>query len=40
MSVEIHVFLAGERMPTPQQWAETLRTHGFDGMTNESAFPQ
>jgi hypothetical protein len=30
MSVEIHVFLAGERMPTPEQWAATLRTHGFD----------
>ena len=30
MSVEIQVFLAGERMPTPEQWAETLRAHGFD----------
>ena len=30
MSVVIQVFLAGERMPTPEQWAETLRTHGFD----------
>lgn len=30
MSVVIQVFLAGERMPTPEQWAGTLRTHGFD----------
>src|SRR5215475_264995 len=30
MSVEIQVFLTGERMPTPEQWAETLRSHGFD----------
>lgn len=30
MSVEIQVFLAGQRMPTPEQWAETLRAHGFD----------
>ena len=30
MSVEIQVLLAGARMPTPAQWAETLRTHGFD----------
>jgi hypothetical protein len=30
MSVVIQVFLAGERMPTPEQWARTLRTHGFD----------
>jgi hypothetical protein len=30
MSVVIHVFLAGDRMPTPEQWAATLRTYGFD----------
>jgi hypothetical protein len=30
MSVVIQVFLAGERMPTPEQWAVALRTHGFD----------
>ena len=30
MSVVIQVFLADDRMPTPEQWAENLRTHGFD----------
>ena len=30
MSVVIQVFLAGDRMPTAEQWAGTLRTHGFD----------
>jgi hypothetical protein len=30
MAVVIQVFLADERMPTPEQWAENLRTHGFD----------
>lgn len=30
MSVVIEVFLAGERMPTPEQWAAAIRAHGFE----------
>ena len=29
MSVEINIFLRKEKLPTPQQWSEEIKAHGF-----------